>query len=71
MAWQKCPICNGTGKILNTLSSSCFTICDTCNGKKIISELNGEPPIYTNTRTDINPGINGMDECQSEYFGKI
>ena len=44
--WQKCPICNGTGKTHNTLSSSSFDICSTCNGAKIISELNGLPPNY-------------------------
>ncbi len=44
--WQKCPICNGTGRTHNTLSSSIFDICSTCNGTKIISELNGLPPNY-------------------------
>ena len=44
--WQKCPICNGTGRTHNTLSSSSFDICSTCNGTKIISELTGLPPNY-------------------------
>lgn len=41
--FQKCPICNGTGKIRNEFNS--FITCDVCNGRKIISELNGKPPI--------------------------
>ena len=44
MGFQKCPVCNGTGKLINTLSSSTYKICDTCNGEKIISELTGLPP---------------------------
>ena len=46
--WQKCPICNGSGKTYNTLSSSSFDVCSTCRGTKIISELNGLPPNYIN-----------------------
>lgn len=43
--WQKCPICDGTGKTYN-LSSLSFKICSVCNGAKIISELTGLPPNY-------------------------
>ena len=50
--WQKCPICNGTGKTSNTLSSSSFDICSTCNGSKIISELNGLPPNYEQNKIE-------------------
>ena len=46
--WQKCPICNGSGRTYNTLSSSSFDVCSTCGGTKIISELNGLPPNYIN-----------------------
>lgn len=43
--WQKCPICNGTGRIPNTnYSSSVDSQCDVCHGKKIISQSNGLPP---------------------------
>ena len=45
--WQKCPICEGTGRIVNTLSSSTSDICSTCNGTKIISEKTGLPPEVT------------------------
>jgi len=50
--WQKCPICNGTGKAHNTLSSSSFDICSTCKGTKIISELNGLPPNYEQNKIE-------------------
>ncbi len=50
--WQKCPICNGTGRTHNTLSSLSFEICSTCNGKKIISELNGLPPNYEQNKIE-------------------
>lgn len=44
--WQKCPICNGTGydtttKSVNTTQSK----CPTCKGERIISTLNGKPPV--------------------------
>ena len=50
--WQKCPICNGTGRTYNTLSSSSFDTCSTCNGTKIISELNGLPPNYKQNKIE-------------------
>jgi Zn-finger nucleic acid-binding protein len=75
--WQKCPICNGTGKTQNTSSSSSFDICSTCNGAKIISELTGLPPsrrmdVITNnlknyTSTDFR---DSNMESQQEYYGK-
>lgn len=42
--FQKCPICNGSGRVspFNSINSS--VICDVCKGKKIISTLNGIPP---------------------------
>lgn len=43
--WQKCPICNGEGKISNTgTSSSTFQTCPTCQGNRIISKVSGLPP---------------------------
>ena len=43
--WQKCPICDGEGRITsNGLSSSVHQVCPVCKGAKIISELNGLPP---------------------------
>jgi hypothetical protein len=45
--WQLCPKCVGTG--LMTVMYPGYVIdqtalCDLCNGKKIISKLNGLPP---------------------------
>ena len=43
--WQKCPICDGEGRVTsNGLSSSVHQVCPVCKGAKIISELNGLPP---------------------------
>ena len=70
MGFQKCPVCNGTGKLTDTLSSSTYRVCDTCNGKKMINEWTGLPPNTNNSATDINGGINGNGEKQQEYFGK-
>jgi RecJ-like exonuclease len=38
MSWQKCPACDATGMV------TFYTRCTVCNGKKIISELTGDPP---------------------------
>ena len=46
--WQKCPVCNGTGKIYSSLSTSSSDVCSVCNGAKIISELSGLPPKSVN-----------------------
>ena len=42
--WQICPICNGTGKIHQPLSTATYATCDVCNGKKIIHSVTGLPP---------------------------
>lgn len=70
--WQKCPVCNGSGRTHNTLSSSSFDICSTCNGTKIISQVNGLPPNYEQNKTK-HPSTDFRDgnmESQQEYFGK-
>lgn len=42
---QKCPICDGEGRVTsNGLSSSVHQVCSVCKGAKIISELNGLSP---------------------------
>lgn len=50
MSWQRCPICNGIGQVENYGSSSLFSVCTTCEGKKIISEITGLPPVYESTQ---------------------
>ena len=45
MSYQKCPVCNGTGEVINPNPLNFGTIqCPTCNGQRIISELTGRPP---------------------------
>lgn len=82
--WQKCPICNGSGRTHNTLTSSSFDICSTCNGTKIISELNGLPPncngkIVTEKFFSANDVLSNYEEylttfgfnCEDTTFEKI
>ena len=42
-AWQRCPICDGTGRI-PTDGTATIKACDVCAGKKIISTFSGKPP---------------------------
>ena len=45
--WQKCPVCDGTGKNYGYSSLLSYdSNCPTCNGHRIISELTGKPPAY-------------------------
>lgn len=57
--YQKCPICNGTGKKLD------YTKCHVCNGKGIISSITGNPP-QSNDGDFRDFPMGG----QQEYFGK-
>ncbi len=69
--WQKCPICNGTGVSPISGSYSSIPTCPTCQGKRIISEINGLPPAtvppHTYTETDFR---DANMESQDEYFGR-
>lgn len=49
--WQKCPICNGTGKEFQVIKTN-LKNCTTCNGTKIISELNGLPPNFEQNKIE-------------------
>lgn len=47
--YQKCPICDGSGKIPNcwngySSAHSEYKTCPTCLGERIISKTNGLPP---------------------------
>jgi hypothetical protein len=44
MSYQKCPVCDGRGA---TEECGVRTKCTVCEGKKIISELTGRPPKFT------------------------
>lgn len=44
--WQKCPLCNGTGQDESWLiHDGTKSECPTCNGKRIINTLTGNPPV--------------------------
>lgn len=64
--WQKCPVCNGTGKDPNPGTfNTAAPVCTVCNGEKIISQLTGKPPAKSNGDYD-----GQKRESQQEYFGK-
>lgn len=42
--WQACPICKGLGKV--DTENEGHQTCTVCNGKKIISEVTGLPPLW-------------------------
>ncbi len=56
MAWQKCPVCSGSGRGFNFALNQ-DTYCNVCQGAGIIGELTGLPPKgaipQTITTTDI------------------
>jgi DnaJ-class molecular chaperone len=46
MAYQKCPVCNGSGDGKNHMTNVPPPPCRTCSGTGIIDELTGAPPRY-------------------------
>lgn len=50
MSWQKCPICDGTGKgwvswgLIKGEYGPKYDPCKTCLGHGIINKLTGKPP---------------------------
>jgi len=46
MAYQKCPICEGSGMIPEpyAVTTSFHVKCPTCKGARIISSMTGLPP---------------------------
>ena len=69
--YQKCPICNGSGISMTITSSN--AVCPTCQGRRIISEINGLPPNYlptTNYTQSNTTDFRDNVESQDEYYGK-
>ena len=42
--WQKCPICLGTGIDKSNVTFNKKNKCPTCDGKKVINTITGNPP---------------------------
>lgn len=56
MIYQKCAVCEGTGKSYSYLNMSTNTSCNPCKGTGLISVLNGLPP------AEQLPFVEKMDE---------
>ncbi len=54
MGFQKCPVCNGTGKSVTSMHA----VCNTCNGTGIIDELTGFPPKYATSASTTGTSLN-------------
>jgi len=77
--WQKCPICNGSGIEIDSLTPNGVK-CSVCKGRKIINVLDGKPPkdIANNTEQKSQDFNNYKErdfrdtprESQQSYFGK-
>ena len=44
MAFQKCPLCNGTGRTMCEYGYNSSQQCAVCMGRRIIDECTGLPP---------------------------
>ena len=63
--WQKCPICNGTGRVTDTIyTTNSFTKCNVCNSKGIISTLTGLPPTGIEVRPLAKDSGDFRDNCE-------
>ena len=66
--WQKCPICNGTGKTGEKLGYySIKPNCSVCQGTKIISEVSGFPPTFVPAE-DFTSNVNVSKEQEIEFY---
>lgn len=64
--YQKCPICNGSGNTYSNYSLNTSTSCKTCNGKGIISQLTGLPPIDTYKVVNVI-STDFRDNCEQQW----
>ena len=62
--WQKCPICNGTGRVESLTTTNPFNNCNTCNGKGIISQITGLPPNGIEIRPLSKDSGDFRDNCE-------
>lgn len=63
--WQKCPICNGKGRVTDTIyTTNSFTQCNVCNSKGIISTLTGLPPTGIEVRPLAKDSGDFRDNCE-------
>jgi len=63
--WQKCPICNGTGQASTLVNGIYNSICPTCSGSRIISQITGLPPAF------MKPAINNPTSSGSTTYHNI
>ena len=63
--WQKCPICNGTGRATDAIyTTNSFTQCKVCSSKGIISTLTGLPPTGVEIRPIVKDSGDFRDNCE-------
>jgi len=62
--WQKCPVCNGTGRTNDLpIASLSGNKCRVCDGRGIINTLTGNPPKdIANAQRINNEGYNNYKE---------
>jgi hypothetical protein len=59
--WQKCPVCDGRGVVINPLSYSGNLVCHVCNGHGILSVISGLPPAHQKFTTTTNTSSNSIN----------
>lgn len=73
MAWEKCPLCSGSGKIKSDLDVSDVQgnrQCPVCKGKRIIHQVTGVPPGEPMKKPEIKD-VSIDDKALDEFRRKI
>lgn len=65
MSWQLCPLCGGSGIDRSVVLSSAIPVCGVCQGKKIISELTGLPPVYSPINSTSTQDVSNFSSSES------
>lgn len=80
MPYQKCPLCDGKGGSSGTAEEPA-SVCSVCEGKKIIHDSTGKPPLLISnmgetepTTSQLNPEdivkpLSVLDELSEEEIG--